>query len=64
MTWLGLGIGPYVTNSNRKVRISGEGGLGFYVTNSDRRARVGDRVIFTNHIPVVDMSCWRSGYRG
>ena len=31
-------------------------GLGkvFYVTNSDRRVRVGDRVIFTNHIPVID----------
>ena len=27
-------------------------GLGFYVTNSDRRVTVGDRVIFTNHIPV------------
>ena len=29
-------------------------GLGFYVTNSDRRVRVGDRVIFTNHIPVLN----------
>ena len=28
-------------------------GLGFYVTNSDRRVRVGDRVIFSNHIPVL-----------
>ena len=24
------------------------------MTNSDRRVRVGDRVIFTNHIPVLD----------
>ena len=28
-------------------------GLGFYVTNSDRRVWVGDRVIFTNHIPIL-----------
>ena len=28
-------------------------GLGFYVTNSDSRVTVGDRVIFTNHIPVL-----------
>ena len=28
-------------------------GLGFHVTNSDRRVTVGDRVIFTNHIPVL-----------
>ena len=39
-----LGLGFYVTNSDRKVRA--------YVTNSDRRVR--DRVIFTNHIPVID----------
>ena len=29
-------------------------GLGFYVTNSDRRVRVG--VIFTNHIPVLNVT--------
>ena len=29
-------------------------GLGFYVTNSDRRVRVGDRVIFTNHIQLLN----------
>ena len=49
---LGLGFGFYVTNSDRKVRIRPLGvGLGFYVTNSDRRDTVGDRVIFTNHMP-------------
>ena len=30
-------------------------GLGFYVTNSNRRVRVGDRVIFTNHIYLLQM---------
>ena len=45
-----LGLGFYVTNSGRKVRI--KGAVRAYVTNSDRRVR--DRVIFTNHIPVID----------
>ena len=39
-----------MTNFYRKVRI--RGGVRAYVTNSDRMVR--DRVIFTNHIPVID----------